>query len=350
MILRAATRCVVGLVGLMLLGPACKPASDKKDVATAPAQEAASEPTPSDRDALTAEERAAVKAALAEKDDDEPLFPLKGPEHPDALKLCRVLQELPAEHDARCCGKPPPTEVLTHRECIRMLSASLHSGALRLAPEKLAACLESAGRPALDCAWAGTQQPPPAPCLAAVEGTLKAGATCRSTLECAGALICNGVSPVRAGTCTAPLPLGQSCGGTVDPLAAYTRNQALETTRPECAAGSCQRGRCLAPPAVDAPCRHRGACAPGHWCNNFKCTDQPQGALGDPCTGPDACQDALRCVAGRCRAPGALGSACTTDAECPLRCLMDDNGKGSCQPFCGIRAQDLQRIGRGQQP
>jgi hypothetical protein len=349
MILRAATRCVVGLVGLMLVGPACKPASDKKDVATAPAQEAASEPALSDRDGLTAEERAAVKAALAEKDDDEPLFPLNGPEHPDAVKLCHVLQEVPARRTAECCKSPPPTEVLPHRECVRMLSAALHAGAVRVTAESVAACVEAAGRPNGDCAWAGAEQVPPPACLIALEGTLKAGARCRSTLECAGTLFCNGVSPTTAGTCSAPLALGGQCGA-VDPLAAYTRNHTLETTRPACASGSCQRGRCVATPVLGAPCKYNGACATGHWCKAGACTDQPRGALGEACGAPGECLDALRCVGEKCALPNALGAPCTTNAQCPFRCEKDERGVGTCQPFCGIRAQDLLRIGRGQQP
>ena len=76
-------------------------------------------------------------------------------------------------------------------------------------------------------------------------GERDAGATCRSSLECATGLHCNGASPTEAGTCMAPGRDGARCGLAADALSAYLPSRAED--HPECE-GQCLRNRCARVP------------------------------------------------------------------------------------------------------
>jgi hypothetical protein len=83
--------------------------------------------------------------------------------------------------------------------------------------------------------------PPLASCSGLLIGQRDAGATCRSSLECATGLRCNGASPTEAGVCATPGREGARCGLAADALSAYLPSRAED--HPECE-GQCLRNRC----------------------------------------------------------------------------------------------------------
>jgi hypothetical protein len=227
---------------------------------------------------------------------------------PLAARLCAALHETEANRRAVCCSSTPG--VLVTSECVRMLSAAMHFDAVRVDPAKIDACLQGIDATYAGCDWVGPNapQPPPACEDALVTGKLAQGSRCRSSLECAAGLRCHGVGPTQSGTCGEPKDDGVSCGGTVDSLAVYTRQNHFDAVHPECK-GWCDRRKCEAPVPKGTPCSPQTKCAEGLACVQGKC-------------------DLPRDVPAATRKPA--GQVCKADAECVGGCLQG----GTCGMKC----------------
>jgi hypothetical protein len=286
--------------------------------------------------------------------DVEPVYPIEpnAPADPVAQKLCTGLTELPEKKRAACCNATPGI-VLT-AECTRTLSAALRSKALAITAADADACLAAFDKTLDGCDWVGPFAPgPPAACQGIVKGLLAEGKKCRSSLECAGSLRCRGVGPTTPGTCAPPKPNGELCGGSVDSLATYVRQNDLDAQHPECATGKCIKHRCADAVAEGGECQVTKDCQDGLQClpgtashpaakgeppkPSRTCAKKPLPTEGEACPG-GACADPLQCILNKCTSRKAGGAACTSDFECRGGCLRSDGGtKGTCGPRCDLR-------------
>jgi hypothetical protein len=274
---------------------------------------------------------------------------------PLAQKLCAALTEMPERRRSACCGGTPG--IVVTAECTRTLSAALRYKAVELAEPAVDACIAAFEKALEGCDWVGPFAPgPPAACQGIVKGLVAEGQKCRSSLECASSLRCKGVGPTNAGKCSPPKPAGEICGGTVDTLATYVRQNALDTQHPECADGRCIKHRCAAAAAENAECQVTADCGEGLQCLvtpapqasapapkkplvHKSCVRSPLPGDGEPCPG-GACAGELQCITNKCTSRKASGSECTNDFECRGGCLRDGGGpssKGTCGPRCDVR-------------
>jgi len=160
----------------------------------------------------------------------------------DVERLCRTFHELPRTRRAEC-GAATPGFVLT-RECVRTLGAAVRSSAVRVARTQLDHCLDEWVRRYEGCAWVERASlPPVSACQSLLQGTLREGASCRSSLECEPNLYCHGVGPMDMGVCGKPHKAGAACGLATDTLMAYA--SAAAAPRRECE-GECVTYRCQA--------------------------------------------------------------------------------------------------------
>jgi hypothetical protein len=251
---------------------------------------------------------------------------------PLAQRLCAALHEVPARRRAECCGGAPM--LLVEGECVRTLSAALASKAVKLEPSAVEACAQAMEKSHAGCEWVGPEAlPVPASCLGLLEGTLAAGARCRSSLECMEGLRCHGVGPTDMGVCGAASEVGQPCAFSVDSLSTYTRQVTLEELHPECQ-GHCFKRRCVANVAAGGACLLPEQCGPGHHCAGGQCAEGAVAQLGQPCVS-GACEEGARCIQGTCATPKPPGAACERDGECLGGCVRPDGGRqGTCGPRC----------------
>ena len=267
------------------------------------------------------------------EDDVHPVYSTQaGAPSPLAQRLCEAVQGTAARRRAACCQGSANT--LLAAECVRMLSAALASGAVKVEPSGVEACAQAMERAYQGCEWVGPQAPAmPTACLGLLHGTLAAGARCRSSLECSEGLNCHGVGPTDTGVCGAPSGAGQLCALSVDALATYTRQDTLEEAHPECQ-GHCAKRQCADPVALGGACVFEAQCAPGLHCAAGKCAEGELAGLGQPCVN-GGCGEGARCIQGTCAAPKTAGAACEFDGECLGGCLRADGGHGgSCGPRC----------------
>ncbi len=297
-------------------------------------------PSPAPPPALTSHARA--------EEDVGPVYRVDpaAADHPLAKKLCEGLTGMPEAKRAACC-KATPGIVMTS-ECTRTLSAALATRAVTLDPVAVDRCLAAFERTLEGCDWVGPFAPgPPAECQGIVEGTLAEGATCRSSLECAGSLRCHGAGPTSPGKCGRPKADGELCGASVDTLATYVRQSDVDRLHPECKE-RCTKHRC-APAAVEgATCATTAECNDGLQCiagptaartskTSKRCLPAPPAKEGEPCRG-GICEHDLACIKGTCSAPKKAGDACTSDFECRGGCLRSDLARaGTCGPRCDLR-------------
>ena len=294
---------------------------------------------------------AAPAAASGGAEDVEPVYPIEAnaPPVPLAEKLCTALTSLPEKRRAECC-KAKPSIVIT-AECTRQLSAALRHNALGLEEKDVDACIAAFDKTLEGCDWVGPFPPgPPAACQGIFSGKLAAGQKCRSSLECAGDLRCKDLGPTSPGKC-APAGTGEqtSCGGTVDSLATYTRQNDVDKHHPECR-DRCIKHKCQKPVDEGGACLISGDCQEGMQCLPAAGPLQKNGqaprkcvagkapsAEGEPCPG-DVCEGTLQCIRGKCTNKKAGGEACTDDFECRGGCLRTAGAaKGTCGPRCDIR-------------
>ena len=181
-----------------------------------------------------------VAVAQPVRSDLVSVYPHDPPRSARAARLCNAFARLPRERRASCTGQV--VGITLERECTRVLSAALASGALSISDDAATSCEDALHSRYADCAFASHTLLAPEPsCSSAWQGRIAAGGVCRSALECAQGLSCRGVGPFDAGVCTAPAPAGSSCGRAIDVLAAYLPHRPAD--HPECA-GTCLRGRC----------------------------------------------------------------------------------------------------------
>ncbi len=273
----------------------------------------------------------------AEADDDvRPVYDVSPnePPEPHALRLCKALSEVQEQKRAACC-KIAPGVVLTD-ECSRMLGAAVRTHAVTLADADIDACVTALEKRYDGCDWVGPFPPgPPPECTNLVKGSLADGARCRSTVECAGASHCAGLTPTRAGHCSAPSSDSAPCGGTVDPLVGFARQSGAEKTHPECE-HRCIQHKCGAPFKDGAACSIAAECEDGSQCIAKKCAKAAPAKAGQPCPG-GLCESPAECIQGVCGSKKAAGETCSADFECKGGCRKADAGKGTCGPRCDVR-------------
>jgi hypothetical protein len=295
----ASGRCLAGLAVYVSFGTSCRPDTAQTDDAGSTAD-------------------SAVTSMTSRADDEvKPVYPVDhAPVDPQVQRFCEAVNSVEEARRALCCSERPG--LVFTAECARTLGAALRDQAVTLDAHDIDACAAAVARTYAGCDWTGPHPPPlPGACTGVVHGTLPEGAVCRSTLECAGDRHCHGVGPTDPGRCAAPHTGADACGGSVDSLATYTRQDATRT-HGECA-GYCDRRRCAA-----------------------------LAGAGGPCVSDYACASGMRCAAGVCAAslafdgspdgaPRATGAACTQDVECTGGCVSVDGGPGRCGPKCGLR-------------
>jgi hypothetical protein len=287
--------------------------------------------------------------AAASGDDVRPVYPVDPniPPNPIAQKLCAGLTEMPEKKRAACCQAQPG--IVFTSECTRTLSAALQYKAVQLDEGAVDACVAAFEKTLDGCDWVGPFAPgPPEACHGIVKGLLAFGEKCRSTLECAGALRCRGVGPTTPGHCSAPSNNGEVCGGTVDALATYVRQNDVDKDHPECAAGRCIKHRCGPPAPENGDCQVTLDCAEGLQCIASasppprakkgehpaparKCLRRPLPKEGEACPG-GICAGDLGCVLNKCTARKPGGATCANDFECRGGCVQ-----GKCGPRCDLR-------------
>ncbi|HEX2675760.1 MAG TPA: HupE/UreJ family protein [Polyangiales bacterium] len=169
------------------------------------------------------------------------IYPLRVAQpNAQAQALCRAWNELPRQRRAQCEGEKPGVTLAS--ECTRMLSTSFGDGAVTWSASEASACLQAENARYTGCGWTNAPALPPlAACASLVHGTLEAGKTCRSSLECRTGLHCEGVGPLDTGVCSAAKAAGASCDLALDPLAAFVPHRDEEHR--ECA-GACVQNRC----------------------------------------------------------------------------------------------------------
>jgi hypothetical protein len=256
----------------------------------------------------------------------KPVYPADAKPHPLAERLCAALQTMPVSRRAECCSVKPG--VMLTNECVRNLSGALASSAVSLEESEVAACEEAMKKDLEGCDWVGgLNREPPSACLGVINGNIKQGEPCRSSLECGDGFRCLGSGPTDLGKCGPPLPAGRLCNTAVDTLATYTRQDDLETRHPACQ-GFCDRNRCYDAVATGGECKVNVHCGKGNRCKDGRCIAQRFAALGELCLGGD-CPPGTRCAGKKCMTPMNEGEKCVTDFECKGACIS-----GKCAKSC----------------
>lgn len=288
-------------------------------------------------------------AAPAVDEEVKPVYPLlTGPPDPLAERYCDALYGIGARRRAACCGGNVGSSLA--RECTRNLSGAVQLKAVTLDPADIDRCIAAVERSLDGCDWVAplaASSPAPSACDGVVKGVLGAGATCRSSMECAAGLRCHDVGPTAVGRCGAPREAGP-CGGSVDALTTYVRDEGVDRAHPECT-GVCNKRRCEAFVKVGGDCTSTLQCGPDAVCANGspgsaeggrgsvgKCSaGRPAAAQGDACR-DGHCPVGLRCEAGTCQSPRGEGQPCRADDECRGSCVKAAGAEaGTCTKSCG---------------
>ncbi len=309
------------------------------DASRAPAVDAASAAPPVPAEAPT---------ESPGSDEIHPVYPVDaGPPDPLAQRFCDAVYAPPARRGAECCsaapgndgGAAPPTPsvaVTFAGECARVLTYAMGTHAVRLASADVDACAEAITKATVGCDWVTLTLSVPIPpaCEGILAGQLHEKAACRSSLECAAGLRCQGLSAIDLGVCGAPKPPGQECNLAIDTLASLTRQDHYARAHPECT-GYCTGQRCQVPLAEGGACKADLQCGKLR-CEGGKCTAAPLPGAGAPCSA--TCAAGLRCMGGKCAAPRAEGEACKTGVECRGACMPGDGGTdGTCEKTCTMQ-------------
>ena len=278
------------------------------------------------------------------------VYPASAGPDPRATRVCGLLYDRPAARRAECCGRKPNAGLAA--ECVRNLTGALAAGAVRLDDAAVARCDAALASALSGCDWVEVFPVlPPAPpeCGGLVSGTVVAGATCRSSLECGDGMRCAGAGPTEPGICAAPQPAGASCGATVDVLMTYLREDNVK--HPDCL-GFCDGHRCVDQAAAGQPCKSNVACGPGKGCVEHACQAGVPGKAGQPCFAGQ-CEPGLECQAeGTCAAPLAEGASCASASECRGACVrkIPGDATGTCSAQCLTRPTSALRLPAGVVP
>ncbi len=272
-----------------------------------------------------------------DNDQIEPVYPIgEAPPHPLAEELCAAVQTLPAENAAGCCNRGTVSKLVTG-ECVRMLSAAMAAKAVTLAAADVTSCAAAMKSAHSDCSWVGGpwQAPVPEACKTIIKGTVPAGRSCRSSLECAGDMRCAGVGPTEGGVCAPPSRDGARCGAAVDSLAVYTRQEWIEQAKPECQ-GRCYRNKCVPAVPIGGECNSNAACGAGAHCAGGKCAAGATIPRGGQCS-DGGCELGSYCIDGQCRDLKAAGESCTSAFQCKAGCVSADGAADrTCGMQCGV--------------
>jgi hypothetical protein len=208
-----------------------------------------------------------------------------------AEQVCHLLQGGPAERRAACCGRSGGGHL--EAECVRVLGAALAAERVAIDDGALSRCSEALATAFAGCDWVTPGQPmPPRECRDLTRGQVNAGGACRSSLECAARLHCEGGTPTEPGRCSPPLPDGGACRAPSDNLAALLFASELEREHPSCA-GVCS--------LASHRCEQK-ALEPQH-------RDPASGARQATILPGGACRTDFDCQRGGCSA-GVCGAKC----------------------------------------
>jgi hypothetical protein len=225
------------------------------------------------------------------------------------------------------------------------LQADVAAARIVYSATQAGACLEAIRNTPCGIADQFAADAVPSPCTAVFSGTVAPGAACYTGEECVGAGVCvlAAACPAGccAGTCVAPVAAGGNCAAAPCPTGTYCRGTQTATTMtfrctPQATAlGSvCDAADGCVPPLFCIPdgtgtgtCERslpaRGAaCDPNTGCDDSHDYCDASGIcaklvdVGSPCTTTplDNCIYYADCVAGICKARGAVGAACVLDA------------------------------------
>ncbi len=259
--------------------------------------------------------------------------------NPLAQRLCDVLHTIPASRRQDCCG----TEVQSLASaCASQLSAAEKRGAIVLDASGIERCASATHSALAGCAWVRPLLPElPAACAGIVDGRLKQGAACRSSLECADGLYCRGASADRPGRCRPPAASGAACELPADALAAFAR-AADDPRHPSCD-GRCERGRCLPVAGSGGACASSALCANGLRCIGGQCQATPFPRIGEACSVGNPCEAGAYCDAGKCTPLKDAGAPCSLPFECRALACEKAPGKdtGTCADACAAPGQSV---------
>jgi hypothetical protein len=271
------------------------------------------EPSPSSKASGSAPlqaARAAVEGAAAEGAAAE------------AAALCHVLQGRPAERRSACCGSGSQRHF--EKDCVRALTEALSDQRIAIDGSKLDGCREATERAFAGCAWVTPGQPlPPAECQGLTRGRVAAAGLCRSSLECAAPLHCQGNTPTQAGRCAPALPAGAACRAPADVLGSYLFARDLPRTQPVCA-GACSFVTHRCENAEPSACQADADCPRGLGCSAGRCVSAPTSGQG---RSGEACRTDFDCAVGGCTgSPGTCGMKCAAS-------LADRERAAALQPL-----------------
>jgi len=250
-----------------------------------------------------------------------------------AQRLCDALHALPAKRKSECCGT---TASSLAGLCARELAASIRSAAATLDAAQVERCTAATSRQLEGCGWVTPVLPNlPEACRNIIQGRLKAGVRCGSSVECQDGLFCRGVGPESQGICTAPAAAHTRCEVPADNLAAFTRGE--EDPRHAVCDGFCIKGQCLPFSPAGGSCESSSQCRPGLNCIARHCQGEPLPKIGEPCPDHTACQAGAYCQAGHCAALKNAGEPCALPFECrAFECVKSPGAQtGSCGEPCG---------------
>jgi hypothetical protein len=248
---------------------------------------------------------------------------------PLAQRLCDALHALPAKRKSECCGASAASLA---ELCSAELGDSLRRGASGLDAAAVLRCAQETARQLEGCDWVTPLSPPlPDACRNLVQGKLKAGSACRSSLECPDGLRCRGVGPDQNGVCAGPAAARTRCEVSADNLATFAR--AKDDPRHRECDGLCIKGECLPFTPTNGTCQSSAQCTPGLHCVAGRCQDRPLPKLGESCAANTSCAAGSSCQEGECRRLKNAGEACTRPAEC--RALACEKASGAVSGKCG---------------
>lgn len=290
---------------------------------------------PSASSSATLTSSATVEAPVHAKNSDviKPIYPKDdgAPPDPVVVKYCDSVIGGPESRRTACC--PDAATFSRVEECKRTLGFAVRTGAVKIDAAALDACARDVATSSEGCDWVGfAPLELPASCDAVLRGAIQEGKECRSSLECAGDLRCQGVSAVELGKCGPPRAARYPCGTGIDVLAAGTGQVRFDRAHRECE-GYCKARMCVDATPVGQACSSEFECGKGS-CIDGKCSDLPLPGAGQACAA-GACGVGLKCHDGKCAAPKKEGEACSADDECRSVCARDDGGsEGKCSKLC----------------
>jgi hypothetical protein len=235
-----------------------------------------------------------------------------------AKRLCTALHVVPGQRVSACCGGSPTHYLFD--ECVSALEGSLQRRAVTLDAQAVARCAESVEQSLGGCDWVTPSQPlPPDACQGLIQGLVREGGACRSSLECAAPLHCRGLTGGGVGRCRAPQPNGASCAPGPDSLASFLLERSATRAHPTCAEFcSPSSQRCERTPAPGAACMASVHCARGQRCLDGQCADSPAAPRAES------------------------GASCTTDLECGVGgCARGSDGEKRCGMKCSASIAEL---------